>query len=80
MPEKPKTVRVRAAAFIDDRGNFAVSGCNRYVDSGNRRNAFYALKDAFPEIEVTPRSLHWIEADIPIPQSETIEAEVVEQC
>jgi len=70
---QPKTVRVRVAVAMDREGNWAAAG---YSDSTDEISSGTAI-DCGPGESVQWHT-HFIEATLPIPTEETVEAEVVE--
>lgn len=68
-----KTVRVRIAVAVDDKGSWAVGG----TDSDSAR---FAERKARREIgNPDGVTVHWIEADVPLPlPPQTVEGTVTE--
>lgn len=64
------TVRVRAAVEINEQGHWSVCGGYRMSDSD--------AKDVCHDCVEVPGIVHFIEADIPLPQPQTVRAEVVD--
>ena len=64
------TVRVRAAVEINHKGYYSGNGGHQLAD----RDAIDSCHDCLE----TPGVVHFIEADIPLPQPQTIEGSVVE--
>lgn len=74
MSGKPKTHRVRIAVTIDENGSWVCyGGGSRGKNLGDEelRNVY----DFADEIE-DPNVLHFIEADVPLPESVTVEGRV----
>jgi len=67
---EPKTVRVRIAVAVSDNGVWAVAKGDSYKNAKE-----WALEFLPPNRGVT-EAVHFIEADIPLPVSQTIEGEV----
>ena len=70
MAEKPKTVRVRIAVAVDAKGRYQVDGWKGATDEVIAANA--AGYHMCPEGCLCVR---FIEADVPLPESTTIEGE-----
>ena len=69
MTEQQKTVRVRIAVVVDARRCWEARGSDGNSDAGSASSA---------TCDNHGGSLHFVEADIPIPQPQTVEGEVVE--
>jgi|ERR1700733_1281985 len=79
--EPPRTVRVRIAVAVNDKGEWDAGGWNYLVDekTADARMAKGVLEDLIKcheDGEVVATAVHFIEADIPLPASQTIEGEV----
>lgn len=69
------TVRVRIAVVVNADGKWSASGWSGADDDVKRGCAFENMSDK----EENHDTLHWIEADVPVPQiaeAKVIEAEV----
>ena len=71
MAEKPKTVRVRIAVAIDEYGHYFVVGW----DGGTDKQRVESAREFFESANGN-ECVHFIEADVPLPVSETIEGKV----
>ena len=78
---EPKTVRVRVAVAVDEEGNTATS--TAITAASEKPERFDA--EAIEEVAETMIAhyggggrVHFIEADIPIPEPQTIEGKVVD--
>lgn len=69
MPE-PKTVRVRIAVVVAVDGRWSAYGDSEYGDEDCATSAEVGFEGS--------QSTHFIEADVPIPQPQTIEGTVVQ--
>lgn len=65
-----ETKRVRIAVAIDEKGNFTVSGWNGATDDHMRASVIDFFEPDGSEV------VHFIEADVPLPESITIEGKV----
>lgn len=68
MSSKAKTVRVRIAVAVNDLGQWRAEGFDEYDDK-------HAIKAATSTIE-GERRVFWVEADLPIPETQVVEGEV----
>lgn len=69
----PKTVRVRIAVVVDDEGHYCSAGWDLTTDEDLISNAFDG------DCTGINTRIYFIEADLPLPVSETFEATVVEE-
>lgn len=75
-----ETVRVRIAVGVDSAGHWAVQGWGPLEAQYEKFAAEAAVQlvgTLFPAAATPHRALYWIEADVPIPAAQTIEAETV---
>ena len=71
------TVRVRIAVAVDEKGVWSAAGWA--PRSGREKDAADTMaRIARNGVEGGPHQLHWIEADVPVPTSETIQGRIVE--
>lgn len=70
MQERPKTVRVRVAVIVDRTGRWYAAGYAGETD-----------KEMIESVESTETvgPVYFIEADLPVPMDETIQAAIVGQ-
>ena len=66
----PKIVRVRIAVAVSPNGEWAAAGYSGNKSDNDVKEMVFI--DGLPDGE----QFHWIEADVPIPQVETIEGKV----
>jgi hypothetical protein len=67
------TVRVRIAVVVDDKGGWNAAGWN----SAGPQDDIGAARDGHnPDHEIVSERVHFVEADIPIPEPTTIEGTV----
>jgi len=67
-------VRVRIAVAIDDTGLWSAVGNCAYEDD---QEAIDAANDYLPSESSPCRQVVWVEADIPVPDSEVVEGKVI---
>lgn len=66
----PKTVRVKIAVAVDEYGAWAANGWNS--KKPDYESAAQSL--AMEGVEGAHVAFHWIEADVPVPETTTIRA------
>jgi hypothetical protein len=71
-----KTVRVRIAVCVDDKGAWSAFGCN---DRDDKYRSEVARDNHCPDHHITSEQLHFVEADIPLPEPATVEGSVTGQ-
>ena len=71
--EAPRTVRVRIAVAVGERGDYAVAGWSRSHANRNEEAVMNAAREYLDSAWVVSC---WIEADIPLPSQQTIRGEV----
>ena len=70
-----KTVKVRIAVAVDSQGNWAASGWSGKGDPGAASDYMADIaRDGVGEGE----ALYWVEAEIPMPEVQTIQGDVFE--
>lgn len=74
---KPKTVRVRIAVAVDCDGHYAASGCHCEDNAHDFGDEFENLESCLGYAQ-HPRHVVWVEADVPLPVTQTVEGEVKE--
>ena len=75
-PKDKKTVRVRIAVFVNDKGQWAAAG----YSGGDDENSRIVACDLTADFSGDQDEWHWIEADVPLPEPEqpkTIEGEMM---
>lgn len=70
MSDKPKTVRVRIAVAVNEHGHWNASGYFKWNKGEARETALEGLDEPGAE------TIHYVEADVPIPAPQTIEGTV----
>jgi hypothetical protein len=71
-----KTVRVRIAVVVDNNGDYGAFGASRQTDNdllSFANEIIFGEQTGLWDAQVQ----HWCEVDIPIPEPQTIEGEVV---
>ena len=63
-------VQVRIAVAVDERGNYNAAGSNNMEDAVAQADAAWPMKDGF--------RLYRLTATLPVPEAQTVEAEVAE--
>lgn len=77
-PEAGETVRVRIAVAVNSAGEWAAGGYTEQTEAGlTVSNREFAEDCAIETLDSAGHSIHWIEANIPLPTSVTVEGEVV---
>lgn len=66
----PKTVRVRIAVAVDEYGEWAANGWNSKKPDYDTSAQSLALEG----VEGCAVGFHWVEADVPVPETTTIQA------
>lgn len=73
-----KTVRVKIAVAVNTNGNWAANGFGG--DNSKSKSSLDIMKSIAREsldYDSTPEMVvHWIEADVPIPESQTIQGDL----
>lgn len=69
-PGPGKTVRVRIACCVDAEGYWYACGCGEADDEDTSQEALDNVSDH------CKRVVHWITADVPVPQAVEVEGEV----
>ncbi len=65
-----KTVRVRIAVAVDEHGNYHAAGW-----SGSKDEHIGETASEFFESAEGAEAVHFVEADVPLPESQTIQGE-----
>lgn len=73
-PEQGETVRVRIAVAVNNAGEWATAG--ESYRNGHAISDEMASGEAIQDLR-TPGRVHFVEANIPLPTSVTVEGEVV---
>ena len=68
---EPKTIRVRAAVAVDEHGHYMFAGWSGGTDKDMAQNA----REFFERAEGN-ECVHFVVADVPLPESVTVEGEV----
>lgn len=70
MPPSPPTIRVRIAVAVNTDGDYYAEGDGSATDRGTLEGVRCVQSDC--------AAIHWLEADVPLPQVDVIEADVIE--
>ena len=70
-----KTVKVRIAVAVDTQGNWASSG---WSEKGDQVDINEYMADIARECVGEGEALYWVEAEIPMPEVQTIQGDVFE--
>lgn len=68
---EPRTVRVRIAVAVDETGGWASAGWRMATGKKPEKHDDYIRESAMDGVEGKCACVHWVEADIPIPQTMT---------
>jgi hypothetical protein len=68
----PRTVRVRIAVAVNERGEWCCAGWTGGKDEDHTRSALETSEYHGGTLE----AIHFVEADVPLPVSQTVEGEV----
>lgn len=69
--DKPKTVRVRIAVAVDETGDWSAAGWRMHPSRKAGKHDDELKEIALDRVQGKCVGFHWIEADIPIPETTT---------